>query len=101
MPDQTKVDYEALQTASQAFKQQADQMKRVQQSLKSKAGSIRSTWIGKGATAFEKEFESSISPTYDKLVNALNEGGKVLADLSKMFHDAEQEAKQIIIIVVQ
>ena len=100
MADQTKVDYEALQAASQAFKQQADQIKRVEQSLKSKAQGIRSTWIGKGATEFQKEFESSITPTYDKLVNALNEGGKVLGDLAKMFQDAEQEAKQIIIIVV-
>ena len=101
MADQTKVDYEALQSASQAFKQQADAIKRVQQSLKSKAQGIKSTWIGKGQKEFDKEFEGSISPTYDKLVNALNEGGKVLGDLSKMFQDAEQEAKQIIIIVVQ
>ena len=100
MADQTKVDYEALQAASQAFKQQADQIKRVESSLKSKAQSIRSTWIGKGANEFQKEFESSVTPTYDKLVNALNEGGKVLGDLAKMFQDAEQEAKQIIIIVV-
>ena len=100
MADQTKVDYEALQSASQAFKQQADQIKRVEQSLKSKAQSIRSTWIGKGANEFQKEFEGSITKTFDNLVNALNEGGKVLGDLSKMFQDAEQEAKQIIIIVV-
>jgi len=101
MADQTKVDYQALQAASQTFKQQADQIKRVEQSLKSKAQGIRSTWIGKGANEFQKEFEGPITKTYDNLVNALNEGGKVLGDLSKMFQDAEQEAKQIIIIVVQ
>jgi WXG100 family type VII secretion target len=100
MADQTRVDYEALQAVSQAFKQQADAMKRVQQTLKGKAQGIRSTWIGKGANEFQKEFESTINPTFDKLVTALNEGGKVLGDLSKMFQDAEQEAKQIIIIVV-
>jgi WXG100 family type VII secretion target len=100
MADQTKVDYEALQAASQAFKQQADAIKKVESSLKSKAQGIRSTWIGKGANEFQKEFESNITPTYDKLVNALNEGGKVLGDLSKMFKDAEQEAKQIIVIVI-
>jgi WXG100 family type VII secretion target len=101
MADQTKVDYEALQAASQAFKQQADQIKRVESTLKSKAQGIRSTWIGKGANEFQKEFEGPITKTYDNLVNALNEGGKVLGDLSKMFQQAEQEAKQIIIIVVQ
>lgn len=100
MADQTKVDYESVQAASQSFKQQADQIKRVQAALKSKAQGIRSTWIGKGANEFQKEFESTINPTYDKLVNALNEGGKVLGDLAKMFQDAEQEAKQIIIIVI-
>jgi len=100
MADQTKVDYEALQAVSQAFKQQADAMKRVQQTLKSKAQGIRSTWIGKGATAFQKEFESEINPTYERLVGALNEGGKVIGDISKMFQDAEQEAKQIIVIVI-
>ncbi len=101
MADQTKVDYEALQTASQAFKKEADAMKRVQSALKSKAQGIKSTWIGKGQKEFDKEFESSINPTFTNLVNALNEGGKVLADMSKMFQDAEQEAKQIIVIVVQ
>lgn len=100
MADQTKVDYEALKAASQAFKQQADAIKNVQQSLKSKAQGIRSSWIGKGANEFQKEFEGSVVPTYEKLVGALNEGGKVLGDLAKMFQDAEQEAKQIIIIVI-
>lgn len=100
MADQTKVDYEALQAASQSFKQQADAMKRVEQTLKGKAQSIRSSWIGKGANEFQKEFEGSVTKTYDNLVNALNEGAKVLGDLSKMFQQAEQEAKQIIIIVI-
>jgi WXG100 family type VII secretion target len=100
MADQTKADYEALQAVSQAFKQQADAMKRVEQSLKSKAQGIRSTWIGKGANEFQKEFEGTIVPTYERLVGALNEAGKVTADISKMFQDAEQEAKQIIIIQI-
>lgn len=100
MADQTKVDYEALQAASQAFKQQADAIKRVEQALKSKAQGIRSTWIGKGANEFQKEFEGNLVPTYEKLVGALTEGGKVLGDLAKMFQDAEQEAKQIIVIVI-
>lgn len=100
MADQTKADYEALQAVSQAFKQQAEAMKRTEGALNSKAQGIRSSWIGKGANEFQKEFESSIRPTYEKLVGALNEAGKVTADIAKMFQDAEQEAKQIIIIVV-
>jgi len=95
--DQTKVDYEALKGAASAFKQQASQMKQTQSNLKSKAQGIRSTWIGKGANEFEKEFEGSVSPTFDRLVNALNEGGKVLDDLSKLLQDAEQHAKTIVI----
>ena len=101
MADQTKVDYEALQTASQAFKKEADAIKRVQSTLKSKAQGIKQSWIGQGQKEFDKEFESSINPTFTNLVNALTEGGKVLADMSKMFQDAEQEAKQIIVIVIQ
>jgi len=100
MADQTKVDYEALNSASQAFKQQADAIKRVESTLKGKAQGIRSSWIGKGANEFQKEFEGPVTKTYDNLVNALNEGGKVLGDIAKMFQQAEQEAKQIIIIVV-
>jgi WXG100 family type VII secretion target len=101
MADQTKVDYQALQEASQAFMQQADAIKRVESSLKSKAQGIRSTWIGQGANKFQQEFEGPVTQAYDKMVDALSQGGKVLADMSKMFQNAEQEAKQIIVIVVQ
>jgi WXG100 family type VII secretion target len=101
MADQVKADYEVLAAVSQAFKQQADAMKKTEQGLKSKAQGIRSTWIGKGANEFQKEFEQSVVPTYERLVSALNEAGKVTGDISKMFQDAEQEAKTIITIRVE
>ena len=101
MADQVRADYEALAAVSQAFKQQADAMKKTEGSLKSKAQGIRSTWIGKGANEFQKEFEQSIVPTFEKLVGALNEAGKVTGDISKMFQDAEQEAKVIVTIRIE
>lgn len=101
MADKTKVDYDAVQQASQAFNTQADAIRKVQQTLKRQAENARKSWVGKGANEFQKEFEGSTMPTFDKLVDALSQGGKVLGDLGKMFHDAEQESKQIVIIVVQ
>ena len=101
MADQVKADYEILSAVSGAFKQQADAMKRTEGMLKSKAQGIRSTWIGKGANEFQKEFEQSIVKTYDKMVSALEESAKVTNDVAKLFQDAEQEAKTIITIQVQ
>ncbi len=101
MADQVKADYEALTAISQAFNQQADAMKKTQQALKNKAQGIRSTWIGKGANEFQKEFEQSVAPTFERLVGALSEAGKMTGAIAKMFQDAEQEAKQIIIIRIE
>ena len=100
MADNTKVDYDAVQQASQSFNQQADQMKRVQTALKRQAENAKRSWIGKGANEFQKEFEGSVNPTMDRLVDALSKGGETLGKLSKLFKDAEEESKQIIVIVI-
>jgi WXG100 family type VII secretion target len=97
MADKTKVDYDALADAGNRFGQEADRIRNIAGRLGQGTENLkRSGWVGKGAEAYYKEWESSILPTYRRLAEALKEAANILKALSKLFKDAETEASNFV-----
>ena len=93
MANVVRTDYEALAEAAKGLNSEADRVKQIATRLDRGADNLkRSSWTGKGAEAFYREFEGSILPTYRRLEAALKEASQTMTALSEMFQQAEQEA---------
>jgi WXG100 family type VII secretion target len=97
MADKTKVDYDALADAGSKFSQEADRIRNIAGRLGQGTENLkRSGWVGKGADAYYKEWESNLLPTYRRLSDALREAAKIFKELSKLFNDAETEGSNLL-----
>ncbi len=93
MANVVRTDYEALAKAAKGLNAEADRVRQIAARLSRGADNLkRSSWTGKGADAFCREFEGSILPTYRRLETALNQASQTMTALGEMFQQAEQEA---------
>ena len=49
-------------------------------------------WIGRGSEAFFREMEGEVMPAVRRLIEALAQANQVTNQISKLFHQADQEA---------
>ncbi len=92
---QIRSDYDQLQQIAQAFNAQADSVNKTTQQLKSCVDQLKSNdWVGKGATAFYREWDDSVFPTMKRLHNALSEAARVTNQISQVMKQAEDEASK-------
>jgi WXG100 family type VII secretion target len=86
-------DHDALNKIAQKFGQQADSTKQMQQNLKSKVETLRGKdWVGKGATKFYNEMDSSLFPSLARLQKAMGSAQKTTQRISQIMKQAEDEA---------
>ncbi len=58
-------------------------------------------WIGEGAKRFQGEMEQRVNPSLQNLTNALQEASKVTNDINKVMQEADEEASNVIVIIVE
>ena len=91
---QVRAEYDALRDVAGKFQQESDRISKSLQTLQRQAdGLVGKSWIGQGATAFDKQLGNEIYPTFQKLSQALGQTSDVLQKVSKVFADAESEGK--------
>lgn len=96
--DTVKADYATLKDAGSKFRQQADSIRKTLQDLQRMEGDLKKDWIGGGQKQFSQEMSQSVFPEFGRLGSALEQAGKILDEIAKIFQDAEQEASQIVSI---
>ena len=92
MADKIEVNYAELQRIAGGFSQGADQVDSMIQKIKAGYENLRSTWEGRGATAFFKEMDELVFPSLNKLKAALTQANQTTNQVASLFEQAESEA---------
>jgi WXG100 family type VII secretion target len=89
-------DHDALKQIAQQFGQQAESTQKTQQNLKSRMETLRGKdWVGKGATKFYNEMDSSLFPTLKRLEKAMGSAQKTTLRISQIMKQAEDDATSL------
>ena len=91
-----KISYDDLAAGAAGFAREADQIRQAGQRLQSQCGQLQGKWVGKGASVFFKEMDSSVVPAFQRLMKALAEAGVKLKEVSRVFQEGETEASRMV-----
>lgn len=98
---QIRIAHDEMGQVAKTFQKNADDIASVHSRIKSAQDKLADgDWIGKGADKFQGEMESSINPSLQGLQQAMEEASKVSGDISKIMHEADEEAGSTIVIIV-
>jgi WXG100 family type VII secretion target len=94
-------DFDQLNNIADTFSSQSDAISQMNQNLKSKMEQLRGgDWVGKGATKFYNEMDSSVMPSLQRLQNALSQASSVTRKIGQLMKQTEDEAARVFVIVV-
>jgi len=91
-----QLQYEALEQLAIQIQQQAEQFGTLVQKVQSQIECLAVSWLGMGATAFQREMEEVVLPCLKRLVAALEACSLVLQQISKIFQEADGEATSLL-----
>jgi len=95
MSIQAIIKYEEIEQLSTQLHQQAEQIGSVFQRVRSQTESLVASWLGQGATAFQREMEEDVLPGLKRLAVSLEAGGLVIQRIGSAFREAEEEAANL------
>lgn len=88
-----RADYDQLTQTANQFGQQAEQVKRSLQQIKSQVDTLQGgDWLGTGAQAFYAEVNSQVVPTLNRLARALEAARTTTMQVLQVMKTAEDEA---------
>lgn len=91
-----QVDYDGLKTIAQKFTQQSSTVKNIVSMLNHVSTPLfQGEWMGSAANAFRQEFETSIIPSFEKLINVLDNAAALCHEISAVMNQAETEAASL------
>jgi len=94
-------DHDQLNNIASTFSSQADTINQMNQNLKGKMEQLRGgDWVGKGATKFYNEMDSSVMPSLKRLQNALSQASSTTKKIGQLMKQTEDESARIFVIVV-
>ena len=95
-------EHDQMGQVAKTFMQHAEEVASVHQRIKAAQDKLADgDWIGKGADKFQQEMENSINPSMRGLQQAMEEASKVSKDVSKVMHEAEEDATNTIVITIE
>src|SRR5258708_9646783 len=92
-----RANYDQLKQVASTFAKNSDECKRTLQNIKGNKDTLSGgDWIGQGATAFYKEMDDSVLPTFQRLINALDSAQNSISQISSIMQNAEQQAANVL-----
>jgi WXG100 family type VII secretion target len=95
MAEVIQVDYEQLATIAKRFDTSANQITEMRQQLRQRTTRLRRSWEGKAAIAFLTEWDQTLEPALQRLIQALQQAGATTQQISRVLAEAEQEAARL------
>jgi WXG100 family type VII secretion target len=93
MTDEIRADYEEMEQIATRFSTQSQAIQQMMQKVRGSMEKLENgDWIGRGSDAFFNEMNSDILPAVQRLVEALEEGGRTTKDIAQTVQQAEEEA---------
>jgi len=91
--EKVRSDYGELTKISKQFKGASESASGARGNLKSRMDKLRGgDWVGKGADKFYTEMDSSVFPTFTRLVNAMDKASSISDKIAKIMKQAEDES---------
>lgn len=91
--EKVRSDFDQLKSIAGQFNSASETTKGTLQSLSSKMETLRSKdWVGKGATKFYNEMDSSVIPSLKRLEKAMGSAGRITNQIAKTMKQAEDDA---------
>ena len=98
---QVRVEFDEMGQIAKTFQQNADDIGAAHNRIKGAQDTLEGgDWIGHGAKKFQGEMESSINPSLKGLQQAMDEASRVTNDISKVMHQAEEDASNAVVIII-
>lgn len=98
---QIRIAYDEMGQVAKTFQKNAEDIGSAHQRIKAAQDKLADgAWIGDGARKFQGEMESSINPSLKGLQEAMEEASRVSVDISKIMHEADEDASSTIVIIV-
>ncbi len=92
-----RADHDALQRIAADFGAQADATRRSLEQLRRQADVLRGgDWVGKGASAFDREMTESVLPAVRRLAAALDGAQRTVENVSRALREAEADAARVL-----
>ncbi len=87
-----RADHQQLTQLAQSFGQQSEAINAMHQNVKNKMQVLEGRdWVGKGATKFYNEMNSSVLPSVKRLSTALEHAKQVTLKISKIMQQADED----------
>jgi WXG100 family type VII secretion target len=88
-----RADYEILAQITQAFRVHASDCRKSLQRITQQMDTLQGgDWVGKGANAFYQEMNSSVLPSFNRLIASLEQASQDTRKMSDIMKKAEEEA---------
>ena len=96
-----QVEFDEMGQIAKTFQQHADDIGGAHNRIRGAQDTLEGgDWIGQGAKKFQGEMESSINPSLQGLQQVMEEASRVTNDISKVMHEAEEDASSAVIIII-
>ncbi|NIM94888.1 MAG: WXG100 family type VII secretion target [Anaerolineales bacterium] len=92
MAEIIQVKYDEIGQLASMLNQQADEMQALYQKIASKTEDLSSSWIGRGADAFQQEMHEIVLPALKRLYESLGQASSAMGALSSHWQSIEDEA---------
>lgn len=96
MAERVEVNYDDLERIRSTFSQQSQEIQNMLRRMSNQVDGLRGGgWIGRGADAFYAEMDNEILPAIQRLIRALDEADRVVAQIMAEFRRAEEESRSV------
>lgn len=93
--EMVQVDKEAMDQVAQRFGKLEQNVQQLLQTLNNLSQNLRSQWEGDSAQKFQAEWQSEMTPAFNRLIQAFNTFQATSLEIKKTFQQHEDEAAAI------
>ncbi|NIM94885.1 MAG: WXG100 family type VII secretion target [Anaerolineales bacterium] len=92
MAEKIQVQYEELDQLATRVHAEGDRVEVLFRRIRVKTEQLASSWLGEGSVVFQREMGEEILPGLRRLAAALEVAGTVMAEIQRIFREAEEQA---------
>lgn len=96
MAEKSEVNYEQMDNIVKRFRSEADAVNQLLNQTRSRVEGLHGNgWIGRGSDQFFGEMEQLVLPSLSRLVQALQAAAGAADNITKIYHNAEDQGQGV------
>lgn len=90
-----QIDKEAIDQVAQRFGKLEQNVQQLLQTLNNLSQTLQAKWVGDAASKYQSEWQSEMTPAFNRLIQAFNTFQSTSLEIKKTFQQHEDEAAAI------